>query len=101
VPFRTDSNLNLLCPLPISDTDRCTGELYLTWERAYGLGASDLDGDAPKPDGAHSSSWEVVCTEGHVILVPLNGAEDYATFEAADLKRLEAVLAITTATAAA
>jgi hypothetical protein len=54
------------CPMP-----DCEHPLYLTWESAYGLSPTDLtDYDGLDPHDAHSQSWRVECTDGHVVLVP-------------------------------
>jgi hypothetical protein len=63
----TPEYTSLNCPLP-----ECDGELYLDWSVSRSLYIGDLDEGQELPNiaDAHTSTWVVTCSEGHVLLVP-------------------------------
>ncbi len=57
---------DLLCPLP-----DCSYPLHLHWHISYGLLDTDLHEDLlPRPEHGHTSTWQVECGNGHVVLLP-------------------------------
>lgn len=52
--------------------------IVLTFDRA--LYVEDTAEDIADPSGHHTSSWEVVCERGHVVLLPPDTANDSYTF---------------------
>lgn len=96
----------LTCPLP-----GCSHDLHLVWSNDRALYASDLD-KTPPLDDVHTTSWQVQCEDGHVVLVPaasrcavcddegcpddgcdIDGSDDYRTFRTSDGRRLADLLA--------
>jgi hypothetical protein len=96
----------LTCPLP-----NCGHQLHLTWTNGRALYADDL-ADPPALSDLHTSTWEVRCEDGHVVLLPdhlgcgrcrdegtcpggcdVDSDDDYRTFRLHDAGRLAALLA--------
>lgn len=89
----------LTCVLP-----DCTADLHLNWTLSRPLYVGDRPASLPEPGDAYTSTWEVACEEGHVLLVPghslcpcgddecahtdFDGSDDLRTFRAHDLARL-------------
>lgn len=58
------------CPL-------CHEPLYLEWHTSQGLCADDTPEDAGfTPADAHTTSWSVVCEEGHTVAVSRGNEHD-------------------------
>jgi hypothetical protein len=87
----------------------CDAPLYVHWETTSALVLGDLDDPQPiSPKDSDTSTWTVVCEEGHAILLPTSGGPDccdgtachcdvdvsdeYRTFRASDLGRLAALI---------
>jgi hypothetical protein len=72
---------SMSCPLPSSsDPDaRCTGELYVHTTESFPVYV-DPEVDDFRPGKGTTSLWEVVCTEGHVVLLPPDIHCEYAEF---------------------
>ena len=65
---------DITCPMP-----ECDGVLIVTWSAAYTLSPEDITrGGRLLVDEAHTSSWDVRCVAGHVILLPDHGQCDCA-----------------------
>lgn len=95
----------------------CEGELQIVWHIAYSPYKADLDRDdglAPAVD-SHTQSWDVGCTEGHVLLLPgypgcdcddpegpncphhaddYDWSDDFRRFRRHDMERLRHLLAV-------
>lgn len=71
----------------------CTGVLYVEWQMTYQLSAGDLEQTdvAPAPDWASSSTYEVDCTRGHVLVVPPEG-DDPVELDQAAMVQLAALV---------
>lgn len=97
-PFDHNS---VTCPMP-----GCGADLHLEWNLSRPLLLGDLDeiADPPAIEDAAVETWRVICSEGHVLLVPAHpyvcpcGAEDcnhdqdtdeVRRFRAHDLVRLQ------------
>lgn len=77
---RTESKHDQVkCPMP-----GCTASLYITWHASRAIYFSDHGHDLAEPEGAHSSSWEIECGNGHRVLLPPDTASDDYTFGACD-----------------
>jgi len=84
------------CPL-------CGANLYITWELCRPVFTDDTTEDLRKPEDAYTEGWQIGCEEGHVVLLPLTGGNDYERFgdtddddevppEKRDLARLHALI---------
>lgn len=99
----------ILCPMPtggpmaVAGGGVCGGDLYWVWDLTLPVYLGDLRGGAaPGPDEAYAGGWQVVCAEGHTILMPAaltgddgadeDSADDMRTIRPADLIRLTEVL---------
>jgi hypothetical protein len=67
------------CPMPL-----CGADLYITWHSSRPVWTDDNAADLSDPRGGYTSSWEVGCTEGHVVLLPPDTAADSYTFGECD-----------------
>jgi hypothetical protein len=69
----------------------CIGDLYLGITETYAL---TTEGQAKRDNsGWHTTSrWEVFCSEGHVLLLPL-GCDDYERFDRDAWNRLASLAA--------
>lgn len=100
---------SVACPLP-----GCGSPLHLqrTTDRAV-LSGDFADAQVLDHDDAHTSTWQVLCEDGHVVLLPgptgcphgcddngepcpheatFDGSDDYRTFQPHDLGRLANLL---------
>ena len=58
----------------------CGEPLFMTWTSNRAIYLSDTTPALADPSGAHATSWQVECAAGHVVLLPLDTAEDYYEF---------------------
>ncbi len=98
--------VQLTCPLP-----GCGHQLHLTWTNGRALYNDDLT-DPPAATDLHTSTWQVQCEDGHVVLVPTAAIctrcggdgcvdhcdtdcdDDYRTFRKVDADRLAVLCAV-------
>lgn len=70
---------DLICPLP-----GCSGTLYLEMTGCMGLGVPSEqwpEGGTLGPikfEDMHTTTWSVICDDGHVVGLPENSSDDYA-----------------------
>jgi hypothetical protein len=105
------SEYDVPCPMP-----NCGVPLHIVWSGSYSLLPDDLlAGKAIEPGDAHSSTWQVECEEGHVILQPdslgcpcddqegpdcrcdqdgFDHTDDYRTFRPHDVGRLTGLISL-------
>lgn len=74
-----DKYADATCPLP-----GCDASLYITWRASRAVYLSDRATDLANPQNAHTRSWEVGCSQGHVLLLPPDTAVDSYTFGECD-----------------
>lgn len=71
--------IGVRCPLP-----ECEAELHITWHASRPIFMDDTAADLSDPREGYTSTWEVGCTQGHVVLLPPDTASDSYTFGACD-----------------
>lgn len=64
-----------VCSLP-----NCGKALHIAWEASMAIYLNNTAADLANPANAHSSSWHIECEGGHVLLHPIDSAEDSYTF---------------------
>lgn len=82
-PFRFggEFNTDVLCTLP-----GCDSPLYLELAGSICLGVPSAQwpnggtGESPDFNEMHTTTWKVVCENGHVVCTPPDTAEDHATY---------------------
>lgn len=109
----TDDEYQVECPMP-----DCTEPLLVQWHAAFEIAPDQLtDDSAIEMDGATTSTWQVECCGGHVILLPgdtgcgcddpegdackalghdsddYDWGEDYRVMRRRDMDRLQALIA--------
>lgn len=92
---------SMTCPLD------CGADLHIQWTASRPLFQSDLnDTQPPAPRERYVATWDVICEEGHTVLVPDSGecqhgdececpdneGDEIRTFRMFDLIRLDALL---------
>jgi len=81
----------------------CDAPLYIIWQLARPVFIDDTVEDLRKPEDAYAADWKISCEEGHIVLLPLTGGDDYERFgdndsndevppEQKDLARLHSLL---------
>lgn len=67
----------LPCPMP-----DCSADLYITVTANRAVYASDTAEELSlhSLDDAHTTTWSIGCSEGHVVLLPIDHAGDYERF---------------------
>lgn len=87
-----------LCPLP-----GCGAILYITWHMTMPVFLDSTTEDLRQWRDTYTETWEIGCEEGHTVLLPLTGSNDYERFgdsddddevpaEHKDLARLQALV---------
>jgi len=92
---------SMTCPMP-----DCSAELYVEHRLNRPIFTDDTAEEIADLNGAYTQNWQVVCTEGHVVLLPVDHAQDTSVFgadcslgdlpdercEHRDLERLQALV---------
>lgn len=58
----------------------CGQPLHITWMASTAIYLDDTAGKLRGPDLALTSTWQVNCEAGHIVLLPPDTADDYCEF---------------------